>query len=96
MSLHVKKINRQFSVLKKARVIGLFSCISKLLVIRMAKLFLAVNAAKNVIARFVGLFSCTSKPIADLYIRTYKSEKWKMIARLCRAFFMHVFERTDN
>ena len=26
MSLHVKKINRQFSVLKKARVIGLFSC----------------------------------------------------------------------
>ena len=26
MSLHVKKINHQFSVLKKARVIGLFSC----------------------------------------------------------------------
>ena len=51
---------------------------------------------RKMIARYVGLFSCTSKPIADLYIRTYKSEKWKMIARLCRAFFMHVFERTDN
>ena len=64
MSLHVKKINRQFSVLKKARVIGLFSCTSKLLVIRMAKLFLAVNAAKNVIARYVGLFSCTTSIVS--------------------------------
>lgn len=79
MSLHVKKINRQFSVLKKARVIGLFSCTT------VPGETQIVNDCPVMSGFFHALLDALEESLNDVL----DSIPTVVIAQLCRAFFMH-------